>query len=82
MLMAEGLQSHRIFFLEDCKEPSVLFEEPANLSSVKCLEFMSCKMESMPKDLKFLSSLESLYITRKGSALSGALPASYWEAII
>ncbi|AQK39051.1 Rust resistance-like protein RP1-4 [Zea mays] len=62
MLMAEGFTVPPNLDLSYCKEPSVSFEEPANLSSVKCLGFWYCKTESLPRNLKSLSSLESLSI--------------------
>nr|AAK27507.1 rust resistance protein Rp1-kp3 [Zea mays] len=62
MLMAEGFTAPPNLTLPACKEPSVSFEEPANLSSVKCLNFSFCEMESLPRNLKSLSSLESLSI--------------------
>ncbi|PWZ43726.1 putative disease resistance protein [Zea mays] len=62
MLMAEGFTAPPNLTLSDCKEPSVSFEEPANISSVKCLNFSFCEMESLPRNLKSLSSLESLSI--------------------
>jgi hypothetical protein len=63
MLMAEGFRVPSYLSLHDCKEPSVSFEEPANLSYVKYLQFWRCKMESLPTNLKFVSSLQSLYIS-------------------
>jgi len=63
MLMAEGFRVPSYLCLHDCKEPSVSFEEPANLSSVKKLSFWRCKMESLPRNLKFVSSLQSLDIS-------------------
>ncbi|CAD6268637.1 unnamed protein product [Miscanthus lutarioriparius] len=63
MLRAEGFTVPPNLRLTHCKEPSVSFEEPTNLSSVvKRLEFWTCEMESLPRNLKFLSSLESLYV--------------------
>ena len=62
MLMAEGFTVPPNLRLTHCKEPSVSFEEPTNLSSVKRLEFWTCEMESLPRNLKSLSSLESLYV--------------------
>ncbi|AQK39033.1 hypothetical protein ZEAMMB73_Zm00001d023323 [Zea mays] len=62
MLMAEGFTAPPYLTLSDCKEPSVSFEEPANLSSVKHLNFSWCKTESLPRNLKSVSSLESLSI--------------------
>jgi hypothetical protein len=62
MLVAEGFTAPSYLCLKYCKELSVPFEEPVNLSSVKSLEFWNCKTESLPRNLKFLSSLESLYI--------------------
>jgi Leucine-rich repeat (LRR) protein len=64
MLMAEGFTAPPNLTLLDCKEPSFSFEEPANLSSVKRLDFSLCEMESLPRNLKSLSSLESLHIGR------------------
>ncbi|CAD6268641.1 unnamed protein product [Miscanthus lutarioriparius] len=63
MLMAEGFRVPSYLCLYDCKEPSVSFEEPANLSSVKTLAFWRCKMESLPRNLKFLSNLQNLDIS-------------------
>ncbi|CAD6268636.1 unnamed protein product [Miscanthus lutarioriparius] len=63
MLMAEGFRVPSYLSLHDCKEPSVSFEEPANLSYVKHLQFWRCKMESLPTNLKFVSSLQSLGIS-------------------
>jgi hypothetical protein len=60
--MAEGFTAPPNLTLSHCKEPSVSFEEPANLSSVKCLNFLVCEMESLPRNLKSLSTLESLSI--------------------
>jgi Leucine-rich repeat (LRR) protein len=62
MLMAEGFTAPPNLTLLDCKEPSVSFEEPANLSSVKHLKFSCCETESLPRNLKSVSSLESLSI--------------------
>ncbi|AQK39000.1 hypothetical protein ZEAMMB73_Zm00001d023320 [Zea mays] len=62
MLMAEGFTAPPNLTLLDCKEPSVSFEEPANLSSVKHLHFSCCETESLPRNLKSVSSLESLSI--------------------
>ncbi|AQK39120.1 putative disease resistance protein RGA1 isoform X1 [Zea mays] len=62
MLMAEGFMVPPNLEFLYCKEPSILFEEPANLSSVKCLNFSLCETESLPRNLKSLSSLESLEI--------------------
>ncbi|CAD6268565.1 unnamed protein product [Miscanthus lutarioriparius] len=62
MLRAEGFTVPPNLRLTHCKEPSVSFEEPTNLSSVKRLEFWTCEMESLPRNLKSLSSLESLYV--------------------
>nr|AAK06860.1 rust resistance protein Rp1-dp7 [Zea mays] len=62
MLMAEGFTAPPNLTLFVCKEPSVSFEEPANLSSVKHLLFSCCKTESLPRNLKSVSSLESLSI--------------------
>nr|ADI46401.1 rust resistance protein [Zea mays] len=62
MLMAEGFTVSPKLNLSCCKEPSVSFEEPGNLTSVKHLQFRCCKMESLPRNLKSLSSLESLSI--------------------
>ncbi|XP_008662414.1 putative disease resistance RPP13-like protein 1 isoform X1 [Zea mays] len=64
MLMAEGFRVPLNLYLLDCKEPSISFEDPANLSSVKCLQFLRCETESLPGNLKSLSSLESLHIGR------------------
>nr|QRD80872.1 Rp1-D21-CM4-12 [Zea mays] len=64
MLMAEGFTAPPNLTLLDCKEPSVSFEEPANLSSVKHLHFSCCETESLPRNLKSVSSLESLSIER------------------
>ena len=60
MLMAEGFTVPPYLSLRYCKEPSVPFEEPANLSSVKSLTFWMCETESLPRNLKFLSSLDIL----------------------
>ncbi|KAJ1285709.1 hypothetical protein BS78_03G297700 [Paspalum vaginatum] len=51
MLTAEGFT-----------EPSVSFEESANLSSVKHLRLCDCEMTSLPRNIKCLSSLEGLDI--------------------
>nr|QJA10272.1 Rp1-D21-4 [Zea mays] len=64
MLMAEGFTAPPNLTLLDCKEPSVSFEEPANLSSVMHLHFSCCETESLPRNLKSVSSLESLSIER------------------
>nr|QRD80868.1 Rp1-D21-CM4-1 [Zea mays] len=64
MLMAEGFTAPPNLTLLDCKEPPVSFEEPANLSSVKHLHFSCCETESLPRNLKSVSSLESLSIER------------------
>ncbi|OQU78670.1 hypothetical protein SORBI_3008G027400 [Sorghum bicolor] len=62
MLKAEGFIVPPNLALHDCKEPSASFGECANLLSVKHLDIWDCKMESLPGNLKFLSSLESLDI--------------------
>jgi Leucine-rich repeat (LRR) protein len=62
LLRAEGFTVPPDLSITDCKEPLVSFEEPANLSSVKFLDFLSCETESLPRNLKFLSNLESLSI--------------------
>ncbi|XP_066357732.1 putative disease resistance RPP13-like protein 1 [Miscanthus floridulus] len=62
MLMAEGFRVPSYLSLEECKEPSVSFEEPANLSYVKHLQFWRCKIESLPRNLNFVSSLQNLDI--------------------
>nr|AIW65618.1 Rp1-dp2 [Zea mays] len=62
MLMAEGFTVPPKLVLFCCKEPSVSFEEPANLSSVKHLHFSCCETKSLPRNLKSVSSLESLSI--------------------
>ncbi|KAL6840869.1 hypothetical protein ACP4OV_029395 [Aristida adscensionis] len=62
MLSAEGFTVPPIFYLDDCKEPSVSFEESANFSSVKHLILWNCEMKSLPRNMKCLSSLESLSI--------------------
>jgi hypothetical protein len=62
MLMAEGFTAPPNLTLLACKEPSVSFEESANLSSVKHLKFSCCETESLPRNLKSVSSLESLCI--------------------
>ncbi|KAG0519941.1 hypothetical protein BDA96_08G030200 [Sorghum bicolor] len=62
MLKAEGFIVPPSLALRDCKEPSASFGESANLLSVKHLYFSCCKMESLPGNLKFFSSLESLDI--------------------
>lgn len=59
MLRAEGftgppLQLH----LSGCKEPSVPFENPTNLSSVKRLVLWGCKLEPLPRNLKLLTRPE------------------------
>jgi hypothetical protein len=63
MLMAEGFRVPPYLCLYNCKELSVLFEEPTKLSSVKRLNFCVCEMESLPRNLKSLTSMESLDIT-------------------
>jgi len=62
MLKAEGFIVPPNLALLDCKEPSASFGESANLLSVKHLYFCKCKMESLPGNLQFLSSLERLDI--------------------
>ncbi|EES15625.2 hypothetical protein SORBI_3008G026900 [Sorghum bicolor] len=62
MLKAEGFIVPPYLALLDCKEPSASFGESVNLLSVKHLYFWECKMESLPGNLKVLSSLESLEI--------------------
>jgi hypothetical protein len=62
MLKAEGFIVPPNIALCDCKEPPASFGECANLLSVKHLYFPDCKMESLPGNLKLLSSLESLDI--------------------
>ncbi|CAD6268635.1 unnamed protein product [Miscanthus lutarioriparius] len=63
MLKAEGFIVPPNLGLRYCKEPSASFGESANLLSVKHLDIWDCKMESLPGNLKFLFSLESLYIS-------------------
>ncbi|KAG0519939.1 hypothetical protein BDA96_08G029900 [Sorghum bicolor] len=62
MLKAEGFIVPPNLILRYCKEASASFGECANLLSVKHLYFWQCKMEFLPGNLKFLSSLESLDI--------------------
>jgi hypothetical protein len=63
ILLVEGFTAPSHLCLQDCKEPSVSFEEPANLSYVKHQQFWRCKMESLPTNLKIVSSLQSLDIS-------------------
>ncbi|KXG22916.1 hypothetical protein SORBI_3008G027300 [Sorghum bicolor] len=62
MLKAEGFIVPPNLILRYCNEASASFGECANLLSVKHLYFWQCKMEFLPGNLKFLSSLESLDI--------------------
>jgi hypothetical protein len=62
MLRAEGFTVPPILDIQGCKERSVSFEESANLSSIEHLTFYSCEMESLPGNLKFLTSLKDLVI--------------------
>jgi len=62
MLKTEGFIVPLNLILRYCKEASASFGECANLLSVKHLYFWQCKMESLPGNLKFLSSLETLDI--------------------
>ncbi|EES15626.2 hypothetical protein SORBI_3008G027000 [Sorghum bicolor] len=62
MLKTEGFIVPLNLILRYCKEASASFGECANLLSVKHLYFWRCKMESLPGNLQFLSSLERLDI--------------------
>jgi len=62
LLRAEGFTVPPNLSITDCEESSVSFQEPANLACVKWLQFSSCKMECLPRNLKLLSSLENLLI--------------------
>nr|UBY07506.1 NBS-LRR disease resistance protein [Dasypyrum villosum] len=62
VLSAEGFEVPEVITLKGCKEPVVSFEESANFTSVKVLEFSGCQMISLPTNLKCFSSLKSLFI--------------------
>jgi hypothetical protein len=49
--------------LQGCNEPSILFERPENLTSVRYLRFIKCAMQCLPTELKSLSCLAVLQIT-------------------
>ncbi|CAD6270653.1 unnamed protein product [Miscanthus lutarioriparius] len=62
MLRSEGFTVPPNLDLLDCKEPSASFEEPANLSSVKCLYFFELRNGVPAKKSKIsLKSGESFY---------------------
>uniref|UniRef100_A0ACD5WL33 Uncharacterized protein n=1 Tax=Avena sativa TaxID=4498 RepID=A0ACD5WL33_AVESA len=62
ILSAEGFTVPPYISLENCKDPSVSFEESPNFSSVKGLKFCGCEMRSLPGNLKCFSSLTRLEI--------------------
>ncbi|CAM0885460.1 unnamed protein product [Alopecurus aequalis] len=62
MLSAEGFTVPEYLSLQSCVEPSVSFEESANFPSVKTFKFFSCRMNSMPTNLKCFSNLKNLDI--------------------
>ncbi|KAL6616176.1 hypothetical protein ACP70R_038446 [Stipagrostis hirtigluma subsp. patula] len=62
MLSAEGFTVPAFLSLESCNEPSVSFQESANFSSVKRLRLCECEMKSLPRNIKYLSNLETLDI--------------------
>ncbi|WVZ68593.1 hypothetical protein U9M48_017517 [Paspalum notatum var. saurae] len=62
MITTEGFTVPGFLSLENCTEPSVSFEESANLSSVKHLRLCQCEMNSLPRNIKCLSSLVVLDI--------------------
>ncbi|TVU34882.1 hypothetical protein EJB05_16737, partial [Eragrostis curvula] len=63
MLSAECFTFPRVLTLQDLKDPSVSFEGSANFSSLKNLNLYCCEMESLPRNLERLSSLEGLIIS-------------------
>jgi Leucine-rich repeat (LRR) protein len=62
MLKAEGFKVPPSLSLQECKEPSVSFEDYASFSSVKRLNLIACEMKSLPRNMKGFSSLEKLVI--------------------
>nr|ALO70059.1 NBS-LRR-like resistance protein [Oryza sativa] len=63
MLSAEGFKVPPFLSLENCKEPSIAFEESAaHFAMVRCLRFRDCEMRSLEGNMKCLSSLNKLDI--------------------
>ncbi|EEC68348.1 hypothetical protein OsI_36473 [Oryza sativa Indica Group] len=63
MLSAEGFKVPPFLSLENCKEPSIAFEESAaHFAMVRYLRFRDCEMRSLEGNMKCLSSLNELDI--------------------
>jgi hypothetical protein len=62
MLSSEGFTFPPYLSLESCKDTSISFEESPNFTSVKWLRLCVCEMNSLPGNLKCLSSLTNLEI--------------------
>ncbi|WVZ91273.1 hypothetical protein U9M48_037464 [Paspalum notatum var. saurae] len=62
LLSAQGCTGPELVRIQSCNETSISFEASSSFTSVKELEILECKIQSLPNNMQALSSLEKLKI--------------------
>ncbi|KAJ1266388.1 hypothetical protein BS78_08G147500 [Paspalum vaginatum] len=83
LLSAQGCTGPELVQIQSCNETSISFEASASFTSVKELEILESKIQSLPKNMQALSSLEKLTIGSCPNILSlPDLPSSLRQITI